>query len=436
MNNKQHIVALEIGSSKIVGAIAEKNDNGVLTLRFLETEKLSNCVRYGCVQNVENVKSAIQRILHNLSKRIDGEITKVYVGMAGRSLHSQVNEVQRSVDSSTPISDVTIKGIIQSARTKPMNKYQILDVVPRAYYVDKRKTDTPVGECGSEIKINVNLIIANEILKRNLYRVLTTSNINVKDYIITPIATGEHLLTPEEKQTGCMLLDFGAETTTVSIYKDGTLAYMNTLPLGGRNLTIDIMNGLNVLEDTAERIKTNIDLPLDPTAANSVIIDGKNSLDAAKYINARFGEIMANVNKQVSYAGMSMDAIRSIVLIGAASQLRGVTDKIKDITKITNVRIGNMPSAINIIDSTCNRIEYIGIMSLLTEAAERIDTVDTCVKINTYDGGMFNVETPEPPTPTSPEPAPTEPKKQKPESWAERMAKKFNRMFAEDPDDE
>ena len=103
MEKNQYIVALEIGSSKIVGAIAEKTSAGYLSVRHLQEEKNVGSVRYGIVQNVENIKNSTIRILRNLEGMVDGRITQVYMGVSGRSLHSMVSEVNRSVGSTDPI---------------------------------------------------------------------------------------------------------------------------------------------------------------------------------------------------------------------------------------------------------------------------------------------------------------------------------------------
>ena len=103
MEKNQYIVALEIGSSKIVGAIAEKTPSGYLSVRHLQEEKHVNSVRYGIVQNVENIKTSINHILKNLEEKIDGRVTQVYMGVSGRSLHSSLSEVNRSVGSTEAI---------------------------------------------------------------------------------------------------------------------------------------------------------------------------------------------------------------------------------------------------------------------------------------------------------------------------------------------
>ena len=369
MEKNQYIVALEIGSSKIVGAVAEKTSAGYLSVRHLQEERHLNSVRYGIVQNVENIKSSVNRILKNLEGMVDGRITQVYMGVSGRSLHSIVSEVNRSVDSTEPITKELIDRIIHDATSTPIRNHDTVDIVPRAYYVDKQETPNPVGIFGSSIKIKVNLIVAKPTLKLNLNR-LMTFGVPVKDYIVTPLAVAEQILSESDRELGCMLVDMGAETTTVTIYKNKALIYLSTLPLGGRNLTRDVMTGKNVLEETAENIKKNINNPLDPSNVNNVKIEDVPARDAANYISARTGEIIANINQQLADAGISSNDIQSIVLIGGSAHLGGLQQKLEDTIKV-KVRKGQNPMGLNILNPEINRLEYIEVFSLLAKAAER-----------------------------------------------------------------
>jgi cell division protein FtsA len=433
MEKNQYIVALEIGSSKIVGAIAEKT-SGYLSVKHLQEEEHLNSVRYGIVQNVENIKSAINRILKNLEGMIDGRVTQVYLGVSGRSLHSIVSEVNRSVGSTEAITRELIDRIIKDATSTPIRNLDTVDIVPRAYYVDKVMTPNPVGQFGSSIKIKVNLIVAKPSLKLNLNR-LMNFGIPAKDYIVTPLAVAEHILSDSDRELGCMLVDMGAETTTVSIFKNKALIYLNTLPLGGRNLTRDVMNGLNVMEETAENVKKNINNPLDPINATSVTIEGVNSREAANYISARTGEIIANINQQLADAGVSPDEIKSIVLIGGCAHLNGLKQKIEDTIKI-KVRMGQNPPTINILNSNINRMEYIEIFSLLAAAAERIEDGETCVELNSVAEGPIMPRRDEDPLPQPRTGGSTnkgkdkEPKKPKWGKWADKL----RNLMSEDED--
>ena len=434
MEKNQYIVALEIGSSKIVGAIAEKT-SGYLSVKHLQEEEHLNSVRYGIVQNVENIKSAINRILKNLEGMIDGRVTQVYLGVSGRSLHSIVSEVNRSVGSTEAITRELIDRIIKDATSTPIRNLDTVDIVPRAYYVDKVMTPNPVGQFGSSIKIKVNLIVAKPSLKLNLNR-LMNFGIPAKDYIVTPLAVAEHILSDSDRELGCMLVDMGAETTTVSIFKNKALIYLNTLPLGGRNLTRDVMNGLNVMEETAENVKKNINNPLDPINATSVTIEGVNSREAANYISARTGEIIANINQQLADAGVSPDEIKSIVLIGGCAHLNGLKQKIEDTIKI-KVRMGQNPPTINILNSNINRMEYIEIFSLLAAAAERIEDGETCVELNSVAEGPImpkrEPENPERPLRTSRAEEPEKQGTKKSKPW-EILAIKLKNLMSEEED--
>lgn len=388
MEKNQYIVALEIGSSKIVGAIAEKTSAGYLSVKHLQEERHLNSVRYGIVQNVENIKSSINRILKNLEGMVDGRITQVYMGVSGRSLHSIVSEVNRSVGSTEPITKELIDRIIHEATSTPIRNHDTIDIVPRTFYVDKVETINPVGQFGSSIKIRVNLIVAKPSLKLNLNR-LMTFGIPVKDYIVTPLAVAEQILSESDRELGCMLVDMGAETTTVAIYRNKALIYLNTLPLGGRNLTRDVMTGLNVLEETAENVKKNINNPLDPNNVSNVVIEGLNAPEAANYISARTGEIIANINQQLANAGVSSDQIQSIVLIGGGAHLGGLQQKLAETIKI-RVRMGQNPPALNILNPEINRMEYIEVFSLLAKAADMIEEGETCIELNKYDDPTFD----------------------------------------------
>ena len=439
MEKNQYIVALEIGSSKIVGAIAEKTSAGYLSVRYLQEEKHINSVRYGIVQNVENIKSGINHVLKTLEGMVDGRITQVYLGVSGRSLHSIVSEVNRSVGSTESITKELIDRIINEATSTPLRNYDTVDVVPRAYYVDKVETTNPVGQFGSSIKIKVNLIVAKPALKLNLNR-LMTFGVPAKDYIVTPLAVAEQILSESDRELGCMLVDMGAETTTVSIYKNKALIFLNTLPLGGRNLTRDVMNGLNVLEETAENVKKNINNPLDPSNVSDVVIEGIPAREAANYISARTGEIIANINQQLADAGVSSNDIQSIILIGGGAHLGGLQQKMEETIKI-KVRLGQNPLSINILNSSINRMEYIEVFALLAKAAELIPDGETCIELNKYaDGPVFrgpvNPE-PEPEPDPDPESEPRrKPKKTSGRSRWERLREKLSGLMTDEESDE
>ena len=385
MDTTQYIVAIEIGSSKTVGAVAEKRSNGQLVVVGIESEPTLNFVRYGCIQNVESTKASINRILLKLSNRIDGDISSVYVGVSGRSIHSMPTEVQHSLNTEQAITQSLLDNIKSDATRNSLNNYDTIDVIPRSYTIDKIEIRNPVGSFGTDIKARLNLIVAKPSLLMNLKRAFNQQT-QIKGLITTAVAVADAVLTADERSLGCMLVDMGAETTTVSIYRNDALVYLVTIPLGGRNLTRDI-TALGIREENAEKIKRNLANPLKP-AADPVTIDNIRSSDASNYILARTGEIIANITAQVSNAGMSLNDIHSIVLVGGGAMLKGLDQEISDSVNISSnsisVRIASsIPSQLTTATTIPNIVENIGVMALLIAGSKQIG-YDTCVVKRVY----------------------------------------------------
>ena len=437
MDQKQYIVAIEIGSSKVVGAAAQVNDSRI-TVNHYEEEMHSNCVNYGWVQNVENIKSCINRILRRLENALDGDITHIYVGRSGRTLHSESSEVNRSIDASTAITSATIESIKRDACRTSLKRYETIEVVPRAFYVDKSliTDNNPVGHYGSSIKVKLNLIVANSSMLLNLDRVVKGFN---SKPIVTALAMGNHVLSTEEKRKGCMLVDMGAETTTVSIYKNGMLVYLNTLPLGGRNLTLDIANSIpGVLEETAENVKKNINNPLEVPHTDSVVIEGVNSRDAANYISARVGEIIANINKQLEYAGVTASEMSCIVLAGGAAQLKGIAKMLEENTKIATHK-ATLPANIYLNNALANAHKDINVqlMAIIAEACQVMDKMDSCVKFREIvDIDIHGPRIQQEPVEKEPEEKPEKSKKKKKPSMWETLQSKFSNILTNPDDDD
>ena len=403
MNETQYIVALEISSSKIVGAIAERLSSSNILVKHIEEVKKQDCVRYGCVTNVETTKTVVQSIIRNLEAQVpNGTIKEVYVGFGGRSVHAETVNVERHLNSDTAITERIIDDMLHEARNKKCTPgFSVLDVAPGKYRVDKVEVLQPRGMFGSNVATQMHQVVARPALLTNLNRVLGDLGFTVKGYTVTHLGLGQHAVKSDERSLGCMLVDMGAETTTVSIYRDGILKYLNTLPLGGRNITRDIM-ALNVLEEKAESVKKSIMNPLNHSAEN-VTIEGMSSSSARNYIIARTGEILANINMQLTYANFKPEDLHNIVLVGGASLLPGLADKLSELTKLP-VRMATIPANVKLNPGCQNKVEYIEMFSLLLESAADMGAADNCIEVENFSGELPFTSDEE----TKPQPEPQE----------------------------
>lgn len=380
METTQYIVTIEVCSSKVVGVLGEKDDSGSVSVTALVSEPLtSDCVRRGFVQNVEETKAHVAQVLYRLQNQIaPKKIQSVYVGIAGRSLHNIPVEIKQSLDPNLPISEDTIDDIFTQCRNMSIEG-EILDVTPQQYLLDGNlETRMPIGSYSSSITAKMNLIVAKTALKTNLHRVFDTL-CDVMGYIVTPLAVGDKTLSPDARQLGCMLLDFGAETTTVSIYKNDALQYIATLPMGSRLITIDITK-MNIIETKAEDLKRTVGNATQLDVKNEQVIDGVKVSDISNYVQARIGEIGANIAAQFEYAKMNAEDISAggIIIIGAGSRLNGFE---AFLTKNLSLKVikGQHCPYINRIAPEAENFEFIQSVALLAAAADAIDPDDNCV---------------------------------------------------------
>lgn len=401
---EKSIIAIEIGSSKVRGAIGTINSAGVLTVLAVEEEPMLEWVRYGAVSNVEEVAALLGRIIRKIENRMSPrKIAAVYVAMGGRSFASLSRDVELRFDDDMEITDEVIARLLSDAACSPYADRELLEVVPREFVVDKTPVSRPKGTVGRSIRMSANLVACRPQMKRNIDRLFNEKlRIQIAGYPVRQLALADVVLNSDEKRLGCMLVDFGAETTAVSIYKNGHLQYMATLPMGSRNITRDIMH-LNCLEEKAEDLKCTVGNAAGTSAAAGAMpVEATDYSEVNNYVSHRAGEIIANIRKQLEYAGyVSSDLHGGIIIVGGGARLAGFNDCLSKRLAM-HLRVGSVSRAdIRIPDSRISLTDACDVISVLYKAATSPDAVE-CLS---YPEPQL-YEEPEPYVAPEPEPEP------------------------------
>ncbi len=371
--SERYIAAVEISSSKIIAAVGKTSGAGQLDVIAVEQENCVDGVRYGIIQNLEETALMTARIINRLEQRpgvAPRKIKSVFVGRSGRSLRNIPTEVSINLPDDTEITDDIINRLRSDAlRTAIDNSLEVVDAVPRIYKIGKSETHSPKGAVGNCIHATYDLVVCRPELKRNIKRTLTDKlHIETEAFVVTALATGHLILTPDEKRLGCMLVDMGAETTTVTIYRKGSLCYFATIPLGGRNITRDITS-LNVLEVKAEEMKLTSGNAIARESTSSLNINGVKLSDISNLVVARAEEIVANVVEQMEYAGLKeSDLPGGIICIGGGSRLQGIPDLLSQQADLP-VRRGQLPAYVRIDDINAVNSEISQVVSVLYAGA-------------------------------------------------------------------
>lgn len=370
-----NIIALEIGSSKIKGALGSTDSTGTLSVKAVEEEKITDIVRYGCIRNVVETAAAVRNVIARLEARIaPRKIEGVYVSLGGRSLSALSVDIERRYANETEITKNIIDDITDEALKRTVPERSVIDALPRELRVDGAPAPRPVGMFGRNIQASLNLISCRTQLIKNLSHVICERlGLKVNGTFVRPLAEADLVLYPDEKKLGCVLVDFGAETTTVAIYKQGVLVHLAVLPMGSRNITRDITT-MNMLEDKAEELKIAFgnasSTPGDLGGLRPA--DGTDTVMLNNYVSARAGEIMLNIAEQIKYAGLTPEKLpRGIVAVGRGARLQGLSQRLSNMLSGMNVRVGTPTGNLHILDGRIHADDAVDVISILAAAARK-----------------------------------------------------------------
>ena len=373
MNQERYVAAIEVSSSKIIGVVGRTRGTGHLDIVAIEQEKGVEFSRHGIIQNLEEASLRVARIIEKLERNpgvAPRRIRGVFTGLSGRSMRNITVVVDEALPVDTEITDDIINTLRNRAQaTATDSSLEVIDVIPQSYKVGRVVTPNPRGAVGDHIEATYDLIVVRKEMRRNLERTIPDKlGIEIDGLVVTALAAGQIILSEEEKRLGCMLVDMGAETTTVTIYRNGHLEYYATIPLGGRNITRDITS-LNILEERAEELKITSGNAISRETPSTLNYNGIKMSDVSNRTVARAEEIVANIVEQIHYDGLTdKDLPGGIVCIGGAAKLNGITDLLSQKSDL-KVRRGQLPAYIRIDDIKGSNTDLLQVASILYAGA-------------------------------------------------------------------
>ena len=344
MMSKDFIVAIELGSSKMTGIAGKKNLDGSIQVLACVKEDSTSCIRKGVVYNIDKTAQCLTTIVNKLQKQLKTTITQVYVGVGGQSIRSIRNVITKEQSVETPVTQDMVIELMDANRNMKYPDQEILDAAVQEYKVDSQYQLEPVGIPCTRIEGNFLNILQRKAFYKNLNSCFEAANITVAEMYLAPLALADSVLTETERRSGCVLVDLGADTTTVSVYSKNILRHLAVIPLGSNNITKDIAS-LQMEESDAERMKLKYGSAY--TENNEIdnnlkySIDNERQVEARKFIEiveGRLEEIVANVWCQVpeEYAEKLLGGI---ILTGGGSNMKNIEKAFHNYTHVDKIRI-------------------------------------------------------------------------------------------------
>lgn len=350
MSRRNIFVGIDVGNSLVKTVVAELDrqtlNAGILGVGVVESHGLRRGVVVDMDETIRDIGESVRR-----AETVSGiKIGRAYVSVNGLHIKSQLSRGVIAVSrADNEIAANDIERVIDAASivSLPVNR-EILHVIPKSYLVDSREhVKNPLGMKGVRLEAEVLIIDGLSPYIRNLAKCFNANDIEVAEFVFSPLALGYSVLEKNFKEHGVLSLDLGGGVSTLSFFHEGELVYASTQPVGFRHVTNDLAVALRVSMDVAEEVKLKfggfygqskkdeIDLS-DFVGEEDFVIPRKN---IAKVIEARTMEIFDMLHseiKKIPYSGLIP---AGAVLSGGGAKLPGLTSFVKEKLKLP-VRIG------------------------------------------------------------------------------------------------
>jgi cell division protein FtsA len=363
------IVGLDVGTTKICAVVGEVQGNKINIIGIGTHPSIG--LRKGVVVNIESTVESIQKAIEEAELMAGCEISSVYAGIAGGHI-TGFNSRGIVAIKGPEVTKNDVERVIDAARAVaiPMDR-EVIHVIPQEFIIDDQGgIQNPVGMSGVRLEAKIHIVTGAVTSAHNIVKCANRSGLDVCDIVLEPLASGEAVLTNEEKDLGTALLDLGGGTSDLAIFLGKNIKHTFVLSLGGNNLTNDISIGLRASRAEAEKIKIKYGTCVARNISNEETIEvpgmgGRKPRKLPRQIlgeilEPRIEEIFTLIKREIFRAGMDNFITSGLVLTGGSSLLHGITDIAESIFDVPS-RLGTPRGISGLIDVVNNPMYATGV---------------------------------------------------------------------------
>lgn len=342
---KDLIVALDIGTSKVVAMIAEVLPNQGFAVIGIGHHP-SRGMKKGMVVNIEDTIQTIQYAIEEAELRAGFSVRSVCTGIAGSHIHS-FNSSGMVAVKDTEITKVDIERVLETARAVSIPAdQQVLHVLPQQYKVnDQDDIRDPIGMTGMRLEVKVHIITGSVSAAQNIVKCIRRCGLDVNELVLQPLASSMAVLTQDERDIGVALVDIGGGTTDIAVFIDGAIRHTAVIPIAGDQVTNDIAMALRTPTSEAEELKLRYgvtkqmmvppDSMIEIPGVGDRVARRVKRQSLAAVIEPRVEELFVLVQRNLDEAGFSHLISSGVVLTGGTSLLPGMTELAEEVFMIT-----------------------------------------------------------------------------------------------------
>ncbi len=332
-----YLVSLDIGSSKVCALIAETKADGNVEIVGKGTAAHKGA-RKGNIIDVPATVEAIKSAIEEAEIMAGVQVERAVVGIADPDVKSYNSRQSVAVAAKNrEISREDIARALDAARAAPIPpEWEILHVLQREFAVDGQEgVADPLGMVGSKLEADVHVVTVRSGARENLLNCINRAGVEVIELVLEPLAAGEAVLTPDEKDFGVVLVDIGAGTSEIAVWRNGALAHTSVVRVGGDHFTNDLAVVLKTPVTEAERLKRRYGAALEALVPEDEMVDvpltgGRGMQPVSRrmlagILHPRAEELLEKIWETVTHEVPSRELRAGLVLTGGGAELDGIT---------------------------------------------------------------------------------------------------------------
>ena len=344
-----YVVALDIGTSKVVCLIGQLTDSHAVEIVALGSYPSSG-LKKGVVVNIDATTDAIQKSMDQAKNSFDGKLKNVYVGIAGNHIKS-LNSHGIVGIKDKEVTPFDIDRVIEAAQAVAIPSDQkVLHVLPQEFVIDDQDSiREPLGMSGVRLESHVHLVTCANNAIQNIEKCVKRCGIVLDGFVLEQLASSYSVLSEDEKELGVCIVDIGGGTTDIAIFNSGSISFTGVIPIAGDQVTSDIAVALRTPSPQAEELKQKYGCAVAEFTTESETIEvagvgGRAPRELsrkalAEIVEPRYVELFELVKAEIQRNGFDGKIPAGIVLTGGTSKMEGVVELAESIFQ-TSVRIG------------------------------------------------------------------------------------------------
>ncbi len=381
MKRKNILVGLDVGTTKICTLVARYSQNNKFEIIGIGNHP-SHGLKKGCVINIEKTIDSIRKSINEAKIMAGVDFDNATVGISGNHIASFNSQGEVEIRGEE-VTHSDVERAIALAKEVPLPEgREILHVIPQDFKIDDIDgIKDPLGICGNKIEAKIHIVTGQVHLIQNLVKCVEAAGVFAEQITLQPIASSEATLSPEEKDSGVVLIDIGGGTTDVAIWKDGSLSHSEIIPVGGNLFTNDLSEILKIPFLDAEKLKISYgNLLKEGTHSKQKVLmkvpQGERAIEVRmvnEILISRTNELFRLINRVVDDSGLYNKMASGFVFTGGGSQIPGL-ETIGSVFLDGPARIG-YPLILNGMTKSMQNPKYSTVLGLLIEANKRRERI-------------------------------------------------------------